>query len=100
MSEWLDFSVYATLNVTLWFVFPAWAARFTPLYLIDRNPEWVRTHTEQVRTLELQSRLSRRPAARGDSLSLGVLLVCFSSTHTRNSFRRFIDNSDSARGRR
>jgi hypothetical protein len=29
MNEWVDFSVYAGLVVALWFVVPAWDARFS-----------------------------------------------------------------------
>jgi hypothetical protein len=74
MSEWIDFSVYATLCVALWFIFPAWAMRFTPLYLADRNPEWVRTHREQVRRLSA-SRGFRAACGAWGFLCLGVLLV-------------------------
>lgn len=90
MSEWLDFSVYATLSVALWFVLPAWAARFTTLYLADRNPEWVRTHTEQVRRLS-SSRGFRAACAAWGLLSLGVLLV-FQLDTRPELFARFIDN--------
>jgi hypothetical protein len=46
MTEWVDFSVYAALNVSLWFVLPAWSSQFTALYVTDRNPEWVVSHPE------------------------------------------------------
>ena len=46
MTEWVDFSVYAALNVALWFVLPAWSSQFTALYVTDRNPEWVVSHPD------------------------------------------------------
>ncbi len=49
VSEWVDVVVYSALNVTVWFMLPAWMGRFTLLYLIDRNAEWVRTHGDEVR---------------------------------------------------
>jgi hypothetical protein len=91
MSEWLDFFVYATLCVALWFVFPAWAARFTPLYLADRNPDWVRTHTAQVRRLS-SSRGFRVACGAWGLLSVGVLLVFQLETHSE-FFARFIGGS-------
>jgi hypothetical protein len=49
MSEWVDVAVYSALNVTIWLMLPAWLGRFTLLYLMDRNAEWVRTHRKEVR---------------------------------------------------
>ena len=90
MSEWIDVSVYATLCVALWFVFPTWAARFTPLYLADRNPEWVRTHREQVRRVS-SSRGFRAACGAWGFLSLGVLLVFQIGTYPELFW--FVDNS-------
>ena len=46
MTEWVDFTVYAGLIVALWFVLPAWSARFTLPYVADRNPEWLAAHPD------------------------------------------------------
>lgn len=91
MSEWLDVSVYAALSVALWFVLPAWAARFMPLYLADRNREWVRTHPEQVRRVS-SCRGVRAACGAWGLLSLGVLLVFQLDTHPE-LVARFMDTS-------
>jgi hypothetical protein len=46
MTEWVDFTVYAGLILALWFILPAWSARFTLPYVADRNPEWLAAHPE------------------------------------------------------
>ncbi|HEX5107910.1 MAG TPA: hypothetical protein VFV95_05670 [Vicinamibacterales bacterium] len=51
MTEWVDFSVYAALNVALWFVLPAWSSQFTALYVADRNREWIDSHPEVAKRL-------------------------------------------------
>jgi hypothetical protein len=51
MTEWVDFSVYAALNVALWFVLPAWSSQFAVLYVADRNPAWIESHPEVAKRL-------------------------------------------------
>jgi hypothetical protein len=46
MTEWVDLTVYAGLILALWFILPAWSARFTLPYVADRNPEWLAAHPE------------------------------------------------------
>ncbi len=74
MSEWLDFTVYAVLMAAVWFVLPAWAGRFSWLYLQDRNPEWVRSHAELARVCGPSAGFRVTCGAWG-AFSIGALLM-------------------------
>jgi hypothetical protein len=74
VSEWIDVLVYSALNVTTWFMLPAWMGSFTLLYLIDRNAEWVRTHAEQTRRL-VSTAVWRGVCGAWGTLSISLLLL-------------------------
>lgn len=49
MSEWVDLAVYVSFIVAVWGWMPAWGSRFTAVaLLLDRNPEWVAAHPQEV----------------------------------------------------
>jgi hypothetical protein len=49
MTDWIDFAVYATFLVAIFFVQPAMQRRLIVPLLFDRNPEWAAAHPEIVR---------------------------------------------------
>lgn len=51
MTEWVDFTVYATLIAALFFVQPRAGRRLTVPVLADRNPQWVADNPETVRKI-------------------------------------------------
>jgi len=51
MTDWIDFAVYATFLVALFFVQPATQQRLTIPMLIDRNAEWAAAHPDLVRRI-------------------------------------------------
>ncbi len=51
MTEWVDFTVYATLIAALFVVQPRAGRRLTVPVLADRNPQWVAENPEAVRKI-------------------------------------------------
>ena len=51
MTDWIDFAVYVTFLIALFFVQPAIQRRMFEPMLIDRNAEWVAAHPDAVRKM-------------------------------------------------
>jgi pimeloyl-ACP methyl ester carboxylesterase len=45
--EWIDFSIYAALIVTFWFVFATWAPRFVLSMVANRNLDWLTANRDR-----------------------------------------------------
>ena len=66
MSEWIDLTIYAALIAAVWFMLPAWSARFAMAFAADRNREWLAAHPD------VTARLTRLSGFRWTAHAWGV----------------------------
>ena len=92
MSEWIDLTVYVMLTIAIWFLLPTWGAKFTVLFVHDRNPEWLHAHPAVAAALRGYPRWNVVWYAWG--LVSSVLLFAFQAGLWPSAFARFTTNAE------